>query len=222
MGDSLFQYLLSYIYSFGHIFVRQDGPFIGSTYKKALFVQFTDDTFTTEIPVDENDRHFGILGPMITAEVGDQIKVIFKNSASREYTMHPHGLMYNKSNNDAILDTPVQPGDTYIYTWGVPADSGPSEGDRDCVLYVYYSDVDRARDTHSGLIGPLVVCRPGILGGTNGRRVDVDREFVLLFSVFDENKSWYLDDNIRDFSPEPDLVDKEDADFDESNLMHGK
>ena len=31
---------------------------------------------------------------MIKAEVGDIIEVIFKNLASREYSIHPHGLFY--------------------------------------------------------------------------------------------------------------------------------
>lgn len=39
--------------------------------------------------------------------------------------------------------------------------------------------------------------------------------------VFDENESWYLDENIKTYSPNPHLVDKEDEEFLESNKMHG-
>ena len=67
----------------------------------------------------------------------------------------------------------------------------------------------------------MVVCRPGILG-EDGHRQDVDREISLLFTVLDENKSWYLDDNIQEFCGTPNAVDKEDGEFEESNLMHGK
>lgn len=47
-------------------------------------------------------------------------------------------------------------------------------------------------------------------------------QFALLFMVFDENESWYLDENIQTYSANPHLVDKDDEDFLESNKMHGK
>lgn len=47
-----------------------------------------------------------------------------------------------------------------------------------------------------------------------------DAEFILMFSVMDENLSWYLDDNIRTYCSEPSKVDKDDEDFQESNKMH--
>lgn len=40
-------------------------------------------------------------------------------------------------------------------------------------------------------------------------------------TVFDENQSWYLDENIRIFTTAPTTVDKEDEGFIESNMMHG-
>ena len=46
---------------------------------------------------------------------------------------------------------------------------------------------------HSGLLGPLVVCRQGALRrGTapERERGDVEKEGVLLFMVFDENQSF--------------------------------
>lgn len=39
--------------------------------------------------------------------------------------------------------------------------------------------------------------------------------------VFDENESWYLDENIKTYSTNPHLIDKEDEEFLESNKMHG-
>ena len=52
------------------------------------------------------------------------------------------------------------------------------------------------------------------------RRVDVDQDFILMFSVVDENLSWYLDENIQMFCSDPAGVDPDDEDFRESNLMH--
>lgn len=40
-------------------------------------------------------------------------------------------------------------------------------------------------------------------------------------TVFDENLSWYLDENIKTFTTAPSTVNKEDDDFIESNKMHG-
>lgn len=48
------------------------------------------------------------------------------------------------------------------------------------------------------------------------------REFFLLATVFDENLSWYLDDNILMFTLNPNEIDKDNEDFQESNKMHCK
>lgn len=62
----------------------------------------------------------------------------------------------------------------------------------------------------------------GILTGSSQRRQDVDIDFFLMFSVVDENLSWYLDENIASFCTDPGSVDKEDEEFQESNKMHGE
>lgn len=43
----------------------------------------------------------------------------------------------------------------------------------------------------------------------------------MMFSVIDENLSWYIDENINAFINDT-AVDKEDEDFQESNKMHCK
>lgn len=52
-------------------------------------------------------------------------------------------------------------------------------------------------------------------------RNDVDQDVFLMFTVVDENLSWYLEDNIQSCSDSAG-VDQEDPDFKESNLMHGE
>ncbi|KAF4787741.1 hypothetical protein TURU_168799 [Turdus rufiventris] len=84
------------------------------------------------------------------------------------------------------------------YRWNVPERSGPGKTDPNCITWVYYSTANFVKDTYSGLIGPLVVCRKGTLD-ERGLRKDIDREFTLLFMVFDENESWYLKDNIETY-----------------------
>ena len=57
----------------------------------------------------------------------------------------------------------VSPGATFTYEWNVPEDVGPTDQDPDCLTWLYYSAVDAVRDTNSGLVGPLLVCRKGAL-----------------------------------------------------------
>ena len=64
----------------------------------------------------------------------------------------------------------------------------------------------------------MLLCKPGALSESNTRQ-DVDKAFVLLFEVLDENESWYLDDNIQTFGNN---ASKDDPEFEESNLMHCK
>jgi hypothetical protein len=48
----------------------------------------------------------------------------------------------------------------------------------------------------------------------------VDREFITLFSIFDENESLYLKENIERYTGDPVDVNPEDEAFEESNLLH--
>jgi hypothetical protein len=50
---------------------------------------------------------------------------------------------------------------------------------------------------------------------------NVDHEYPIYFSVVDENLSWYVDKNIKEFATMPGTVDKDDEDFKESNKMNG-
>lgn len=66
------------------------------------------------------------------------------------------------------------------------------------------------------------MCPIGMLNRYSGTRTDVDREFIIMFTLVDENQSWYLDENSRHFCTDPDSVDKDDAVFQRSNKMHGE
>src|SRR4051794_10871742 len=54
-----------------------------STYRKARFREYTDSTFATIKPPGERWVHLGVLGPLLRAEVGDTIRVVFRNHATR-------------------------------------------------------------------------------------------------------------------------------------------
>ncbi|XP_029796663.1 ceruloplasmin-like [Suricata suricatta] len=199
---------------------------IGGSYNKIVFREYTDASFRTQ---KAREKHLGILGPVIKAEVGQTIRITFYNNASMPLSMHPHGLRYNKSNEGSFYRIPgggipppsshVNPGMTLVYTWEVPPDVGPTSTDPNCLTWLYYSSVNMTIDINTGLVGPLVVCRNGSLG-KDGKQKGKDKEFYLLATTFDENKSYLLDENIRDFTTTPENVDKEDPDFQDSNQMN--
>ncbi|XP_027747661.1 ceruloplasmin isoform X3 [Empidonax traillii] len=212
-----------------HIFFEQSETRIGGSYKKAIYKEYTDDSFTEHKKRLAEEAHLGLLGPVIKAEVGERIRVTFRNNASRPFSIQAHGVSYGRSTAGAQYgpvprgtESPashVNPGATFTYEWNVPEHVGPTDQDPECLTWLYYSAVDAVRDTSSGLVGPLLVCRKGTLL-SSGKQKNVDMEFFLLATVFDENLSWYLDDNILMFTLNPDKTEKDDEDFQESNKMH--
>ncbi|XP_064895970.1 ferroxidase HEPHL1 isoform X2 [Columba livia] len=208
------------------IYFTQGIDRIGGQYWKVRYVEYTDATFSKRKVRSEDMKHLGILGPVIKAEVGDTVLVTFANKAKRSYSIMAHGVSFSKLSEGApYLDgylkpgAHVKPGETFTYKWRVPENGGPSEADPPCLTYLYYSATDAVKDTNSGLVGPLLVCRKNTLNH-DGTQKGIDREFYLLFSIFDENDSWYLNKNIEAFTGDPSKVDENDADFKESNKMH--
>jgi hypothetical protein len=61
--------------------------------------------------------------------------------------------------NESLVDVPVNPGDTVIYSWLVPDDSGPGGVDMSTITYIYTSSVDVVGDVNAGLMGPLIIGR---------------------------------------------------------------
>jgi FtsP/CotA-like multicopper oxidase with cupredoxin domain len=212
-----------------NVFVERGPDRIGKVYLKALYRQYTDATFTTLKPRPAEWQHLGTLGPLIRAEVGDSIRVVFKNNTRFATTFHVHGLFYRKDSEGAPYndgtggadkaDDAVAPGGTHTYNYEVPERAGPGRNDPSSIVWLYHSHVDETADTNAGLIGPIIVTRRG-QAKPDGAPRDVDREFVTLFTVFDENASPYLETNIERYAGRPKTVEREDEGFEESNLMH--
>src|SRR5919205_3523434 len=78
-------------------YVQRGPERIGRVYRKAVYREYTDATFTHLKPVLPQWRHLGILGPVLRASVGDTIRVVFKNNTHRPYSIHPHGVFYKKN-----------------------------------------------------------------------------------------------------------------------------
>ena len=81
------------------------------------------------------------------------------------YEKYYEGAMYQEQAPDSPGDS-VSPGSTFIYTWTVPEDTGPGPSDDNCVPFIYHSGVNTIKDVWTGLIGPLLVCRPNTLAPT--------------------------------------------------------
>lgn len=196
----------------------ESGPnHIGRVYKKAIYREYTDATFTKLKARPPDEQYLGLVGPILRGEVGDTIKVVFRNNASHPYSMHPHGVFYEKDSEGADYndgtsgadkeDGAVPPGATHTYVWRIPERAGPGPRDPSSVFWLYHSHADELRDVASGLFGGIVVTRRG-MALPDGRPKDVDHEFVSIFIAINENESWYLDDNIRDHIGDPQKVDK--------------
>jgi FtsP/CotA-like multicopper oxidase with cupredoxin domain len=202
---------------------------IGRQYHKARYVEYTDASFTKPKERPPEWRHLGILGPVIRANVGDTIKVTLTNKLEKTpVSLHPHGVFYNKDSEGVPYadgtagadkhDDLLNPGATHTYTWEVPERSGPGPRDPSSIVWLYHSHVNEVVDTNSGLVGPIIISRRGELQ-SNGKLKGIDREFVVLFTVFDENKSFLLDKNIAAFAPTAAGMTADEG-FIESNLMH--
>jgi FtsP/CotA-like multicopper oxidase with cupredoxin domain len=199
---------------------------IGSTYTKCVYHGYTDATFTHQLQRSADEQYLGLLGPVIRAQVGDTITVMFRNNCSFPAGIHPHGVFYDKKNEGASYNDgrsgPDKAGDAvapqkqYVYTWQVPERAGPGPMDGSSVMWMYHSHTDEVLDTYSGLMGPMEITARG-KARPDGSPNDVDRDIFALFLVVDENTTHYLEAE-RTKLGQPSAAD--DADFQESNKMH--
>ena len=179
---------------------------VSTVYQKVLYREYTDSTFRTLYPRPPEWQHLGFLGPLIRAVVGDTIRVVFRNNAHRPFSIHPHGVFYDKGSEGApyndgteghdTADDGVPPGRTYVYVWEVPERAGPGPMDGSSVLWMYHSHVDDVRDINTGLFGPIIVTARG-KARPDGSPVDVDREIIASFMQVEEQDSWRAPENFH-------------------------
>lgn len=174
---------------------------LGWIYKKAIYREYTDGSFRVLLPRSTQNRYLGLVGPVIHAEVGDTVVVVFRNRTSAPVNIAPAGL---RSDPPA---RPVKPGDTKSFRWPIGLAEGPGSHDTSSLLYTYESNVKQSSDENAGLIGPLIVTRRGAAGDDGAPR-DVDREIVTLFSTQAEPLSFLLDANISDSATNPKHISK--------------
>lgn len=210
-----------------NVFMANGPNRIGHVNVKAVFRGYADANFTEPLPVDPEWQHLGTMGPVIRANVGDTVDVTLRNNTQFPRSLHAHGLRYKKDSEGAPYedgtdqheDDTIPPGGTVTYHYTVPEDSGPGPDDPSSIAWMYHSHVDEVADVAAGLMGPIIVTRRD-QANQDATPIDVDREFVTLFQIMDENKSQYLKENIDTFAGDPGSVDVDDEDFQESNLKH--
>ncbi|XP_037264217.1 coagulation factor VIII isoform X1 [Falco rusticolus] len=188
-------------------------------YRKVVFREYMDDSFTQPLLRGELDEHLGILGPYIRAEVEDVIMVTFKNLASRPFSFHSTLQAYEGVQDATQSGQLVQPGKVRKYSWKVLPQMAPTTQEFDCKSWAYFSNVDLEKDLHSGLIGPLIICHRGVLNFVFRRQLAV-QEFSLLFTIFDETKSWYFLENMERNCRPPCRIQQDNPDFKRNHSFH--
>ncbi|KAL9648241.1 hypothetical protein ABK040_009245 [Willaertia magna] len=208
---------------------------IGRKYYKAVFREYTDATFKHK---KKHPNHLGVLGPVMHAEVGDQIRVLFKNNLDFAASMHPHGVHYKKNGEGASYydntekfsnkGDSVMPMMTHEYVWDVPERAGPMKNGPSSIGWLYHSHaMMEGMETSAGLMGMFVIVKKGMLDEKKQKPCDVDREYFALPRIIDETQSPLYDENIRVFlnaSGTLSMADadklKKDAAFATSNQKH--
>ena len=80
----------------------------------------------------------------------------------------------------------------------MPERAGPGPNDGSSVVWFYHSHVNESKDVNSGLVGAIIITAKG-KANPDGTPKDVDREFISLYMIFDENSSWYINQNVRTY-----------------------
>ena len=73
------------------------------------------------------------------------------------------GALYEDNTDESQkVDDRVPPGGFHTYHWFFIPEDGPSPTDPDCLTWMYHSHRNADTDIHAGLLGPIIVCRPGM------------------------------------------------------------
>lgn len=81
---------------------------IGGTYMKTRFNAYTDNTFNRRDWRFGQERHLGILGPVIRAEVGDIIRITLYNKSPQPVSIFLQGVSLTAKQNGMWLKDPCK------------------------------------------------------------------------------------------------------------------
>ena len=83
----------------------------------------------------------------------------------------------------------------------MPKRSGPGPAEPNCVAYSYESSVFPKCDLASGLLGPLILCRKGVLDKYRNKLDEIDKEFATAYVILQEADSHYFGENAAACGP---------------------
>ncbi|KAI8388069.1 Cupredoxin [Radiomyces spectabilis] len=193
--------ICNYVDSEAHIYLVVASTTIGARYHKALYREYTDDSYRVLKP---RPHWQGLMGPVLRGEVGDTLEIHFWNRASYNFSMHPHGVLYEFEMEGAVYKGTsntafVRPGEKYTYRWEIYPRAGPGPSDGNSLVWGYHSHVTE-NDIYAGLYGAIIVYKPGTLTEDS-----VKDEIVTSLFASNENLSPYLDRTMAELAPQLDL-----------------
>ncbi|KAL2217717.1 putative multicopper oxidase [Thermoascus aurantiacus ATCC 26904] len=161
---------------------------------------YTDATFEER---SEQPPWLGFQGPILRAEVGDMIEIMFVNKMEHFFSsMHSMGLFYTKESEGSVyyngtssvaIGDAVPPGGCFVL---VQDNVGPSPGS-DSQIWSYHPYVSMYQDQDAGGFGPVIIYNPGKMESVMAQ----NREFVLLYSDNQESNSFLALHNVRKYLP---------------------
>eukprot|EP00177_Eucheuma_denticulatum_P001704 GFKZ01003057.1.p1 GENE.GFKZ01003057.1~~GFKZ01003057.1.p1 ORF type:complete len:669 (-),score=84.82 GFKZ01003057.1:2022-4028(-) len=172
-----------------------------SVYDKILFREYSNLSFSTPIRRAPQDKHLGLLGPILRVASGDRLVVYVRGVVNGDdvFSFDVNGLQR--------MNKTVHPGQIVKYEYDIDwrMTGGGSISSR-MLLYQGIQgegvDVDGGAGIYRGLLGAVIVYRAAALTA-DGFPVGVERELVTILWVGNENQG------------------DEEGDEEESNLMHG-
>lgn len=193
----------------------------GSKYFKAQYREYWGPDFR-HLKNHKRDAFAGIVGPLLHFEVGETVKIVFRNKLTFAANINFVGIQLVEGK---LGEVAVGGQATYIYK--VRAESGPSKSDPSAVPFLYYSSVDNIAHTAAGLTGVFGITRRNGLRKKSRLPRDTYQAYPLLLNIFRENESPLIEKSLKAFSKMPNRITesklaslREDEVWLESNAMH--
>eukprot|EP00020_Sapocribrum_chincoteaguense_P012252 CAMPEP_0170735608 /NCGR_PEP_ID=MMETSP0437-20130122/3184_1 /TAXON_ID=0 /ORGANISM="Sexangularia sp." /LENGTH=2393 /DNA_ID=CAMNT_0011073939 /DNA_START=304 /DNA_END=7485 /DNA_ORIENTATION=- len=195
--------------------------FVGSVYRKAQFVEYTDDTFTTIVPAPPGN---GFLGPtlILCASRSSLVPVRLVVSLADDVPFNVTLVLPGVLLFDQLLEVTPSSRVAEVTAWLAPTDG--------LVSHVYSGAIDGSLvvGEMTGLAG-FVAIGPDAADPTADDQVtDTCAELrafpptVAMLTVTDESLSYFAADNAARAGVDPAALSSDDRDhYEESNLMHG-
>ena len=113
-------------------YVRRDvsAGQLGARYRKAVFVEYTDATFTKRTVRAPELQHLGLLGPLMRVTDGDELSVTVQNTLRQPLKLIAQGVLYAQRNNESVA-----PSATKTYVW-FGRGMAPSDFDSSSVFHL--------------------------------------------------------------------------------------